>query len=287
MELKMDAEGAAGDSGAMLLRRMPGPYAYPHPAEDVFPPGRSLAPTSPVPGPAEDDVRLYSALESLRAPASSPARILGASEDFPRRYGDPTDGLYRYGVASDTADADFYRAQEDKYKGLYLYDLSTHGSAGHESNNNMVYRQDIVWDASVSPPVGSLIPSRVIMPPRDVGPQGSLPHSGVAPPTHLHLQRSRRFSSSRGAPRGGGRRRGALGCQGADRAPSPTIVKKRRLAANARERRRMNGLNEAFDRLREVIPSLGEDHKLSKFETLQMAQTYIAALCDLLDRGKR
>lgn len=67
--------------------------------------------------------------------------------------------------------------------------------------------------------------------------------------------------------------------------PSPNVMKKRRLAANARERRRMNGLNDAFDRLREVVPSLGADHKLSKFETLQMAQTYISALCDLLERG--
>lgn len=65
---------------------------------------------------------------------------------------------------------------------------------------------------------------------------------------------------------------------------SPSIMKKRRLAANARERRRMNGLNEAFDRLRQVIPSLDADHKLSKFETLQMAQTYISALCELLQR---
>jgi hypothetical protein len=30
--------------------------------------------------------------------------------------------------------------------------------------------------------------------------------------------------------------------------PNPTVMKKRRLAANARERRRMNGLNTAFDR---------------------------------------
>jgi hypothetical protein len=30
--------------------------------------------------------------------------------------------------------------------------------------------------------------------------------------------------------------------------PNPTILKKRRLAANARERRRMSGLNSAFDR---------------------------------------
>lgn len=60
------------------------------------------------------------------------------------------------------------------------------------------------------------------------------------------------------------------------------VIKKRRLAANARERRRMNGLNNAFDRLREHIPALSGDQKLSKFETLQMAQTYISALVELL-----
>ena len=64
-------------------------------------------------------------------------------------------------------------------------------------------------------------------------------------------------------------------------------MKKRRVAANARERRRMNGLNDAFERLREVIPSLGSDHKLSKFETLQMAQTYIGALANLLARPNK
>ncbi|XP_017772371.1 PREDICTED: protein lin-32-like [Nicrophorus vespilloides] len=69
-----------------------------------------------------------------------------------------------------------------------------------------------------------------------------------------------------------------------ERQPSPTVMKKRRLAANARERRRMNGLNEAFDRLRQVIPNLETEQKLSKFETLQMAQTYISALMDLLQR---
>jgi hypothetical protein len=67
-------------------------------------------------------------------------------------------------------------------------------------------------------------------------------------------------------------------------APSKDILKRRRLAANARERRRMESLNVAFDRLREVIPSAGEDQKLSKYETLQMAQSYIGALQDLLDK---
>lgn len=63
---------------------------------------------------------------------------------------------------------------------------------------------------------------------------------------------------------------------------SKDVLRKRRLAANARERRRMNGLNDAFDRLREVIPALSNDQKLSKYETLQMAQTYITALMELL-----
>lgn len=63
---------------------------------------------------------------------------------------------------------------------------------------------------------------------------------------------------------------------------SPLIMRKRRLAANARERRRMQNLNQAFDRLRNYLPSLGNDRQLSKYETLQMAQTYITALYDLL-----
>ena len=63
----------------------------------------------------------------------------------------------------------------------------------------------------------------------------------------------------------------------------PTVKKKRRLAANARERRRMEGLNQAFDRLRQFLPSLSNDRQLSKHETLQMAQTYITALYDLLE----
>jgi hypothetical protein len=64
---------------------------------------------------------------------------------------------------------------------------------------------------------------------------------------------------------------------------SPVIKKKRRLAANERERRRMQHLNDAFDRLRQYLPSLGEDRQFSKHETLQMAQSYITALSELLE----
>lgn len=60
------------------------------------------------------------------------------------------------------------------------------------------------------------------------------------------------------------------------------VKKKRREAANKRERRRMNGLNDAYEKLREVVPTLGSDKKLSKYETLQMAQSYISALKQLL-----
>ncbi|KAL8559118.1 hypothetical protein ACOMHN_046166 [Nucella lapillus] len=58
---------------------------------------------------------------------------------------------------------------------------------------------------------------------------------------------------------------------------------KRRSSANARERRRMQGMNVAFDQLRDVIPSCSGNRKLSKVDTLQMAQSYIKALRDVLE----
>ncbi|XP_055618556.1 protein lin-32-like [Toxorhynchites rutilus septentrionalis] len=64
---------------------------------------------------------------------------------------------------------------------------------------------------------------------------------------------------------------------------TPPVVKiKRRIAANFRERKRMLALNEAFDRLRQYLPTIGNDRQLSKHETLQMAQSYITALTELL-----
>ena len=64
----------------------------------------------------------------------------------------------------------------------------------------------------------------------------------------------------------------------------PTEIRvKRRRAANARERKRVNKITDAFERLREHVPNLIKDRKLSKFETLQMAMAYI----DALDKGLR
>ncbi|XP_071542302.1 musculin-like [Panulirus ornatus] len=68
------------------------------------------------------------------------------------------------------------------------------------------------------------------------------------------------------------RRRGSHGV-------TPAEVR-RRQAANARERKRMKSLNVAFDRLRASLPPAS--HKLSKYDTLQMALSYIAELCNLL-----
>ena len=65
--------------------------------------------------------------------------------------------------------------------------------------------------------------------------------------------------------------------------PTVAVVKHRRNMANARERRRMNGLNDAFDRLREVVPNVNSEQKMSKIETLLVAQTYIKALAKLMD----
>ncbi|KAM8859124.1 transcription factor atoh7 [Spinachia spinachia] len=64
-------------------------------------------------------------------------------------------------------------------------------------------------------------------------------------------------------------------------------VTRRRSAANARERKRMQGLNTAFDCLRKVVPQWGQDKKLSKYETLQMALSYIMALNRILTEARR
>ena len=75
------------------------------------------------------------------------------------------------------------------------------------------------------------------------------------------------------------------------------VRQKRRLAANARERKRMTSLNDAFARLRSILPkkqtysdsedtgdSLQNPNKeLSKMEALQMAQAYISQLSEMLN----
>ena len=57
-----------------------------------------------------------------------------------------------------------------------------------------------------------------------------------------------------------------------------------RHAANLRERRRMQSINEAFEHLRRHIPTLPYEKKLSKVDTLRLAIGYINFLTELLNK---
>ncbi|KAK6471209.1 neurogenic differentiation factor 4-like [Huso huso] len=62
--------------------------------------------------------------------------------------------------------------------------------------------------------------------------------------------------------------------------------KARRVKANARERSRMHGLNDALESLRRVMPCYSKTQKLSKIETLRLAHNYIWALSEVLESGQ-
>ncbi|XP_025100753.1 LOW QUALITY PROTEIN: neurogenin-1-like [Pomacea canaliculata] len=66
------------------------------------------------------------------------------------------------------------------------------------------------------------------------------------------------------------------------RCRSPALVmrlkRNRRLKANDRERNRMHNLNSALDTLRQVLPSFPDDSKMTKIETLRLANNYIWAI---------
>ncbi|XP_055375322.1 pancreas transcription factor 1 subunit alpha [Condylostylus longicornis] len=59
-----------------------------------------------------------------------------------------------------------------------------------------------------------------------------------------------------------------------------------RQAANLRERRRMQSINEAFEGLRSHIPTLPYEKRLSKVDTLKLAIGYIAFLSDIVRKDK-
>ncbi|CCD74131.1 Helix-loop-helix protein ngn-1 [Caenorhabditis elegans] len=70
---------------------------------------------------------------------------------------------------------------------------------------------------------------------------------------------------------------------------SPATIERaktvRRDKANARERRRMNSLNDALEHLRGILPALPDEPKMTKIETLRKAQEYIASLSFQLSGG--
>ena len=61
------------------------------------------------------------------------------------------------------------------------------------------------------------------------------------------------------------------------------INKGQRTAANQRERRRMVTLNDAFDDLKERIPTFNHEKKLSRIETLRLAIAYISFMGQLVN----
>ncbi|KAG9278750.1 neurogenic differentiation factor 6-B [Astyanax mexicanus] len=88
--------------------------------------------------------------------------------------------------------------------------------------------------------------------------------------------RRRRGGGGGGGEGGGGSSRG-----GTERSRA------RRQEANARERSRMHGLNDALESLRRVVPCHSKTQKLSKIETLRLARNYIRALSETLRAGTR
>lgn len=74
---------------------------------------------------------------------------------------------------------------------------------------------------------------------------------------------------------------GASGCDNTN--PGGGRCQKRRITANKKERRRTLSINMAFSELRNCIPQVPADTKLSKIKTLKLATSYIAYLMALLD----
>uniref|UniRef100_T1GXV3 BHLH domain-containing protein n=1 Tax=Megaselia scalaris TaxID=36166 RepID=T1GXV3_MEGSC len=67
---------------------------------------------------------------------------------------------------------------------------------------------------------------------------------------------------------------------------APVRVVKRRNTANKKERRRTLSINTAFSSLRNRIPNVPSDTKMSKIKTLKLAILYIEYLGKILDGGQ-
>ncbi|XP_050053384.1 uncharacterized protein LOC114128968 [Aphis gossypii] len=75
-------------------------------------------------------------------------------------------------------------------------------------------------------------------------------------------------------------------CKSSESTPAamPVVrVVKRRNTANKKERRRTQSINNAFSDLRDCIPNVPSDTKLSKIKTLRLATSYIGYLMTVLD----
>ncbi|XP_061858043.1 helix-loop-helix protein 13-like [Colius striatus] len=75
---------------------------------------------------------------------------------------------------------------------------------------------------------------------------------------------------------------GGAGGAEADSSAARATAPRARQAANRRERRRMLGINAAFERLRCHVPTFPYEKRLSKIDTLRLAIAYIALLGEIL-----
>ncbi|KAM6215749.1 pancreas transcription factor 1 subunit alpha [Rhynchocyon petersi] len=112
-------------------------------------------------------------------------------------------------------------------------------------------------------------------------PPGGFPYSPGSPPSCLAypcsgaaaLSPAARLRSLSGAAAAARRRR---------RVRSEAELQQLRQAANVRERRRMQSINDAFEGLRSHIPTLPYEKRLSKVDTLRLAIGYINFLSELV-----
>ena len=80
---------------------------------------------------------------------------------------------------------------------------------------------------------------------------------------------------------------GSTGGKRRSKSRSNSKLSHQRQAANMRERRRMQNINDAFEGLRLQLPTLPYEKKISKVDTLKMAIGYIHFLTDLLNKDTR
>ncbi|GIX84594.1 pancreas transcription factor 1 subunit alpha [Caerostris extrusa] len=96
-----------------------------------------------------------------------------------------------------------------------------------------------------------------------------------SPPPYSDQENSSSGGSSGGSRRPVRRRRKCVAQQ-----------MQQRQAANLRERRRMQSINDAFEGLRAHIPTLPYEKRLSKVDTLRLAIGYIGFLSELVNSGR-
>ncbi|XP_032390201.1 heart- and neural crest derivatives-expressed protein 1 [Etheostoma spectabile] len=102
------------------------------------------------------------------------------------------------------------------------------------------------------------------------------PHPHPPPPSDFQLQAQYAAAEHGGAPPGAAHDARLEALQAG--------AGKRRTSGPKKERRRTESINTAFAELRECIPNVPADTKLSKIKTLRLATSYIAYLMDVLDK---